>query len=106
MQFDDAPHEGEPDAEPAFGAVERALALDEGLEDLLQHRGQTGRCRCRSPAGSPSPPPNPSDRVMRPPRGVYFAALVSRFTTTWVSRVVSPDNGTGWSGRSTSSTWP
>jgi hypothetical protein len=36
MQFDQAPNQSEPDAEAPLTPVERALALDEELEDMGQ----------------------------------------------------------------------
>ncbi len=37
-----------------------------------------------------SPRSSVARTVMRPPGGVYFAALVSRFETTWFRRIASP----------------
>jgi hypothetical protein len=40
VQRHEPPREREPDAEPALGALERALALREEVEDALEERGR------------------------------------------------------------------
>ena len=79
---------------PGARAVESALALDEEVEHPRQEV-------------APDPDPvvlDPDHGVPRqpregqgdlPPAGVYFDALLSRFRTIWVSRVSSPETGSG-----------
>jgi hypothetical protein len=50
VQDDDALGEREADAEPALGAVERALALGEEVEDALEELRRDAQAVCRSRA--------------------------------------------------------
>ena len=87
------------DAQPALRPLQRRRHLREHLEQLC------GMCSAAMPmpvsrtdthdARSPCPPARQPDA---PPGSVYLAALFSRLTNTWASRVGSASSETGSGG--------
>ena len=69
VHLDQAPDQGQADAQPALGAVERAVDLGEQVEDARQHLRRRCRRRCRGPGRPPrrrpAPPPGRSVRLPR-----------------------------------------
>ena len=102
VQLDDAAHQRQAHAQSA----ERAAGHS---GSICMNRSNTDRCASRS---MPLPLSRTrsfdvrrrrarADSQMSPPSGVYFAALLSMFTTTWVRRIGSPSHAIGSSPMST-----
>ena len=82
VQFDEAPHQRQADAEPALAAIERPLALLEQLEDVRQQLGvDADAVVARPPITAWPSGDTASDSSIAPPSSVYLAALLSRFAT-------------------------
>ena len=88
VQLDETLDERQADAEPAFLARERALALHEQIEDARKQLG-----RDAAPVVAHAEPcgvvVTGNLTSIRPPFGVYLIALPRRFDTTCASRVES-----------------
>jgi carbonic anhydrase len=105
VQLDQALDHREPDAQAAAAAVERRVDLVEQLEQPAELVGSM-------------PTPSSSTSIstvaavvlertaMRPPSGVYFAALPSRLPRICASRTGSAIVQTGSRGSSSDSAWP
>ena len=83
-------HERQPDPEPAVRARARAVALTEALEDVRAGGRRRSPRRCRSRRSRRDWPTRRADTSIRPPFGVNFTALMSRFQMTCCRRPAAP----------------
>ena len=93
MQRDDLAHERQAQTQPAGAARRGAVALAEAIEDVRQQIRPRCPAPCRSRSARRARPPRAARTSMRPPAGVNFMALESRFAITCARRSGSPFTG-------------
>ena len=100
VEFHQATHQGQADAQSALGSVERAVDLREQVEHLREHLGGMPMPVSRT-RNTASPAVASDGELDPPPSPVYFAALFRTFERTWESRTWSASIHTGSAGSST-----
>ena len=107
VHLDQPLHQRQADAQPALRALQGAVDLGEHLEDAGQHLGRDADAGVPDPDHAPARPPARRSARCGRPRSVYLAALFSRFSSTWASRVGSRvQRGPARGGSVTVSSWP
>ena len=89
VHFHKTLHQGQTDSQPAMGAVQGIVGLNEHLENAGQHVRGDPAAIILHPDRNLVPNSFRGQQNL-PARSVYFAALFSRLETTCVSRVGSP----------------